>query len=154
MTETTKRIRWEPGEDGIIFGYSGTLKPWVFAVCPPSAPGDFWMISTSFPLGQPRYVGSEKEARAAAERRPIEFTASLGAVFPDVKRQDELADHIDRIIGWAKAGEHAGAGVDYYLMTREDVDQMRDHIIAYAFGYRATREGVTDPAAPAKEEGS
>ena len=77
------RLRWEPGEDGILFGYCGTLKPWAFAICPPGSPGEFWMISTPFPLGQPRYVGSEEEARRAAERWLGEFTASLGAVFPD-----------------------------------------------------------------------
>jgi hypothetical protein len=82
MTETADRIRWEPGEDGIFFGYSGTLKPWAFAICPPSTPGGFWMISTPFPLGQPRYVGSEKEARKAAERWLAEFISSLGAAFP------------------------------------------------------------------------
>jgi hypothetical protein len=75
------RIRWQLGEDGILFGFTGTLKPWVFAICPPGAPGDFWMISTSFPLGQPRYVSSEKEARAAAERWLAEFVQSLGAIF-------------------------------------------------------------------------
>lgn len=90
MTDTT-RLRWEPGEDGILFGYCGTLKPWVFAICPPGSPGEFWMISTSFPLGQPRYVGSEKEARKAAERWLEEFTASLGAVFPEPAKSKPTA---------------------------------------------------------------
>jgi hypothetical protein len=91
VTAPAPRIRWEPGEDGILFGYSGTLKPWVFAVCPPRSPGDFWMISTPFPLGQPRYVGSEKEARKAAERWLAEFIAALGVSFP-AEPGDPFAD--------------------------------------------------------------
>jgi hypothetical protein len=86
----TGRIRWQLGEGGILFGYSGTLKPWVFAICPPSAPGDFWMISTPFPLSQPRYVGSEQEARAAAERWLAEFIALLGAIFPEPEPDGQL----------------------------------------------------------------
>jgi hypothetical protein len=103
----TTRLRWEPGEDGILFGYSGTLKPWVFAICPPGSPGEFWMISTAFPLGQPRYVGSEKEARAAAERWLEEFTASLGAVFPDaaLKLADDWDAEANRITGIFAADE-------------------------------------------------
>ena len=41
-----------------------------------------------------------------------------------------LAGSIDQIIGWAKAGVRSGAGVDYYLMDRENVDRMRDDILA------------------------
>ena len=96
MTETTARLRWEPGEDGILFGYSGTLKRQAFVICPPGSPGEFWMISTPFPAGQPRYVGSEEEARKAAERWLAEFVSSLGAVFPGEREDFEFPrDAID-----------------------------------------------------------
>jgi hypothetical protein len=53
---------------------------------------------------------------------------------PDEARRQEIARRIDQIIGWAKAGTRSGAGADYYLMDKENVDRMRDDILA-ALGY-------------------
>lgn len=41
-----------------------------------------------------------------------------------------IADRIDQVVGWAKAGERGGD----YLMDREKTDRMRDDILSYAFG--------------------
>jgi hypothetical protein len=174
MTEIA-RLRWEPGEDGILFGYSGTLKPWVFAICPPVSPGDFWMISTSFPLGQPCYVGSEKEARKAAERWLGEFTASLGAVFPAEPCDDLFSDDEDgeplevkyavgRLVRYAHPGagypgeaEHAAAALvpgEIYTIGWADIGQSRTDLNLYLDGKSAGRfnsvffELADDEAAP------
>lgn len=46
-----------------------------------------------------------------------------------------LAPRIDQIIGWAKVGlvkdrhDPDDPDAEYYLMTKENVDSMRDHIL-------------------------
>jgi hypothetical protein len=43
----------------------------------------------------------------------------------------ELPGRIDQLIGWAKSGKVNGKdGEDYYLMSAENVDRLRDDIIA------------------------
>ena len=125
MTETTERLRWEPGEDGILFGYSGTLKTQAFVICPPGSPGEFWMISTSFPLGQPRYVSSEGEARKAAERWLEEFVTSLGAVFPAGPLTDDQRWQVGEARDLLARWDRERFSEDGYAAERTLADQVR-----------------------------
>jgi hypothetical protein len=77
------------------------------------------------------------------------MTGNVSAGTPDEARRQEIARRIDQIIGWAKAGERAGAGADYYLMDKENVDRMRDDILT-AIGY-ARQPVAPDPAGYAEQ---
>lgn len=49
-----------------------------------------------------------------------------------VDQENRIAGRIDQIIGWAKSGttrDREDPGVEFYLMDRENVDAMRDHIL-------------------------
>ena len=148
MTET-ERIRWEDKEPGngdvynvASIGCAGTAEEAAFIIYTPDELHAGWLLSVRLvPGGLFLYADTPDGLKVKAERWLERFVGSLGAVFPDPKRQGEIADRIDQIIGWAKDGR----GDDYYVMDREKVDRMREDIITYAF-----REAA--PATAARED--
>jgi hypothetical protein len=52
-----------------------------------------------------------------------------------------VADDLDQLIGWAKAGVRSGSdGEKYYLMDAENVDSLRDDILRMLERHRESGE--------------
>lgn len=83
----TERIRWEDSgyADGLL-GYVGSMPEWAFQIWTGGNRAKYQLI-TALPIAP---AGSERpesanpeELKAEAEKRLAEFTASLGATFPE-----------------------------------------------------------------------
>ena len=119
MTETTARIRWHEEYPGTFYGRVGTLESWGFELWQsPGDCGDYvlgdWVLTAPFifadrRLMNGRYTLSDRDPEklnADAERLLGEFTASLGAVFPDHLRALIENEHTHRAGAADKAGTY------------------------------------------------
>ena len=116
MTET--RIRWSD-DPAVCFvaciGSVGTVDPAVFQIFAPDRMAVEWILTTSLPgMEDKRHYGdSADELKAEAERWLEEFTASLGAVFPDCSAvtRFEVIDHTKGLV--SRSPDRARAVVAY-----------------------------------------
>lgn len=83
----TDRIRWEDsGYPDSLLGYVGTMQEWAFQIWT-GGKRDRYQLITALPIaaaGSKRPESADpEELKAEAEKRLAEFTASLGAAFPE-----------------------------------------------------------------------
>jgi hypothetical protein len=99
----SERIHWSDEPEASMtacFGYAGTVGPHLFQIHKPLPGGgpewSEWILTCRLPgmEGKRHYGDSAEELKPAAERWLTEFTASLGASFPEnpaVTQDDEMA---------------------------------------------------------------
>lgn len=86
---------------------------------------------------QESYQMAEVALKAAA---PQDATAQEVILPPVAWRNQALSDRLDQLIGWAKAGKTE----EYYLMSRENVDRLRNDIIGLVYEVERAQCGAWD----------
>lgn len=93
----TARIRWEETSLGEFAGRVGTIRWLAYQMRPPAYDGGAWQLTSYIPgsIGKCTHYDDREEAQAKAEEWLTEFTASIGAVFPEalLKLADEWKQH-------------------------------------------------------------
>ncbi len=82
---TGGRIRWEPNDSGILFGYAGTYRGPAFLIYPPNEHSPEWLLSCRLPVPRSQfdYANGPDTLKEEAEKRLAGFVSSLGAAFKD-----------------------------------------------------------------------
>jgi hypothetical protein len=91
----TDLIRWEDnGTADFLGGYPGTTDTCLFEMYGPGGLNAEWTLQSFLPgqVGVTRFGASPDELKPRAEELLREFTASVGAVFPDAHRWQALKD--------------------------------------------------------------
>jgi hypothetical protein len=116
MTEPTAHIRWEQETPQDINGYVGTMDVPMFQLWrTPCDYGDVligdWVLSSGVPKLATHRLHSSRDVdalKAEAERWLEEFTASIGAVFPEpiVAELRSYAAEMESYVDGGEAGLH------------------------------------------------